>query len=99
VAPDCWTSLAHKWLYREIGDGHLLRYLSWTVYPVALLSFSSGFSQSITPSSGGESWSPGLWTMDNLSCPVVTKGSKALYILCGLRKEAGDSNPTLVLGK
>ncbi|CAO2589803.1 Chloride channel protein ClC-Kb [Lemmus lemmus] len=44
---------AHKWLYREIGDGHLLRYLSWTVYPVALLSFSSGFSQSITPSSGG----------------------------------------------
>ncbi|XP_035317597.1 chloride channel protein ClC-Kb isoform X1 [Cricetulus griseus] len=44
---------AHKWLYREIGDSHLLRYLSWTVYPVALLSFSSGFSQSITPSSGG----------------------------------------------
>ncbi|XP_076421707.1 chloride channel protein ClC-Kb isoform X2 [Peromyscus maniculatus bairdii] len=44
---------AHKWLYREVGDGHLLRYLSWTVYPVALLSFSSGFSQSITPSSGG----------------------------------------------
>ncbi|KAL1777402.1 chloride channel protein ClC-Kb isoform X1 [Sigmodon hispidus] len=44
---------AHKWLYREIGDNHLLRYLSWTVYPVALLSFSSGFSQSITPSSGG----------------------------------------------
>ncbi|XP_074236239.1 chloride channel protein ClC-Ka isoform X6 [Saimiri boliviensis] len=44
---------AHQWLYREIGDGHLLRYLSWTVYPVALVSFSSGFSQSITPSSGG----------------------------------------------
>uniref|UniRef100_A0A2K5CQS3 Chloride channel protein n=1 Tax=Aotus nancymaae TaxID=37293 RepID=A0A2K5CQS3_AOTNA len=44
---------AHQWLYREIGDGHLLRYLSWTVYPVALISFSSGFSQSITPSSGG----------------------------------------------
>ncbi|XP_051029635.1 chloride channel protein ClC-Kb [Phodopus roborovskii] len=44
---------AHKWLYTEIGDGHLLRFLSWTVYPVALLSFSSGFSQSITPSSGG----------------------------------------------
>uniref|UniRef100_A0A804HJU7 Chloride voltage-gated channel Kb n=1 Tax=Homo sapiens TaxID=9606 RepID=A0A804HJU7_HUMAN len=43
---------AHQWLYREIGDSHLLRYLSWTVYPVALVSFSSGFSQSITPSSG-----------------------------------------------
>lgn len=47
-------SPAHKWLYREIGDSHLLRYLSWTVFPVALTSFSSGFSQSITPSSGGE---------------------------------------------
>ncbi|XP_031520567.1 uncharacterized protein LOC116274213 [Papio anubis] len=46
---------AHQWLYQEIGDSHLLRYLSWTVYPVALISFSSGFSQSITPSSGGES--------------------------------------------
>ncbi|XP_003783924.1 chloride channel protein ClC-Ka isoform X2 [Otolemur garnettii] len=44
---------AHNWLYREIGDSHLLRYLSWTVYPVALVSFSSGFSQSITPFSGG----------------------------------------------
>ncbi|KAB0402250.1 hypothetical protein E2I00_013715, partial [Balaenoptera physalus] len=44
---------AHKWLYREIGDSHLLRYLSWIVYPVALVSFSSGFSQSITPFSGG----------------------------------------------
>lgn len=47
-------SPAHKWLYREVGDGHLLRYLSWTVYPVALVSFSSGFSQSITPFSGGK---------------------------------------------
>ncbi|KAK2106003.1 hypothetical protein P7K49_015517 [Saguinus oedipus] len=50
--PDTQPSPAHQWLYREIGDGHLLRYLSWTVYPVALTSFSSGFSQSITPSSG-----------------------------------------------
>ncbi|KAL0603320.1 Chloride channel protein ClC-Ka [Plecturocebus cupreus] len=53
---------AHQWLYREIGDGHLLRYLSWTVYPVALVSFSSGFSQSITPFSGG-SGIPELKTM------------------------------------
>ncbi|XP_056651700.1 chloride channel protein ClC-Kb isoform X1 [Monodelphis domestica] len=44
---------AHMWLYREIGDNHLLRYLSWTVYPIAMVSFSTGFSQSITPSSGG----------------------------------------------
>jgi len=52
--PDAPLSPAHKWLYREIGDSHLLRYLSWTVYPVALVSFSSGFSQSITPFSGGK---------------------------------------------
>lgn len=52
--PDSWLSIAHKWLYREIGESHLLRYLSWMVYPVALVSFSSGFSQSITPFSGGE---------------------------------------------
>lgn len=52
--PDSRLSPAHMWLYREIGDSHLLRYLSWTVYPVALVSFSSGFSQSITPFSGGE---------------------------------------------
>lgn len=55
MAPDTQLSPAHEWLYGEIGDSHLLRYLSWTVYPVALISFSSGFSQSITPSSGGES--------------------------------------------
>lgn len=52
--PDTPLSPAHQWLYREIGDSHLLRYLSWTVYPVALVSFSSGFSQSITPFSGGK---------------------------------------------
>ncbi|KAM4871770.1 chloride channel protein ClC-Ka-like isoform 1-T1 [Thomomys bottae] len=51
--PHIYTMKAHKWLYGEIGDSHLLRYLSWTVYPVALLSFSCGFSQSITPFSGG----------------------------------------------
>lgn len=52
--PDTPPSSAHNWLYREIGDSHLLRFLSWVVYPVALVSFSSGFSQSITPFSGGE---------------------------------------------
>ena len=57
-------SPAHKWLYREIGDSHLLRYLSWTVYPVALVSFSSGFSQSITPFSGGEPFACVLCTAE-----------------------------------
>ncbi|NXY12082.1 CLCKB protein, partial [Pteruthius melanotis] len=44
---------AHTWLYREIGDIGVLKYLSWTLYPTALAAFSTGFSQSITPHSGG----------------------------------------------
>ncbi|XP_069730652.1 chloride channel protein ClC-Ka [Phaenicophaeus curvirostris] len=44
---------AHRWLYREVGDILVLKYLSWTIYPVALAVFSTGFSQSITPYSGG----------------------------------------------
>ncbi|NWU08742.1 CLCKB protein, partial [Cephalopterus ornatus] len=44
---------AHRWLYQEIGDIGVLKYLSWTLYPTALATFSSGFSQSITPHSSG----------------------------------------------
>ncbi|NXB30636.1 CLCKB protein, partial [Eulacestoma nigropectus] len=44
---------AHMWLYREIGDIGVLKYLSWTLYPTALAAFSTGFSQSITPHSRG----------------------------------------------
>ncbi|NXN97051.1 CLCKB protein, partial [Rhinopomastus cyanomelas] len=44
---------AHRWLYREIGDLMVLKYLSWVMYPTALAAFSTGFSQSITPHSGG----------------------------------------------
>ncbi|KAM9217764.1 chloride channel protein ClC-Kb-like [Leptosomus discolor] len=44
---------AHRWLYQEIGDILVLKYLSWTMYPMALATFSTGFSQSITPHSGG----------------------------------------------
>nr|XP_013806441.1 PREDICTED: chloride channel protein ClC-Kb-like [Apteryx mantelli mantelli] len=44
---------AHRWLYQEVGDYLVLKYLSWTMYPVALAAFSTGFSQSITPHSGG----------------------------------------------
>uniref|UniRef100_A0A8C5U3P9 Chloride channel protein n=1 Tax=Malurus cyaneus samueli TaxID=2593467 RepID=A0A8C5U3P9_9PASS len=49
---------AHSWLYREIGDIGVLKYLSWTLYPTALAAFSTGFSQSITPHSGGEPAAP-----------------------------------------
>ncbi|XP_044093178.1 chloride channel protein ClC-Ka isoform X4 [Neovison vison] len=89
---------AHKWLYREIGDSHLLRYLSWTVYPVALVSFSSGFSQSITPFSGG-SGIPELKTMltgvvleDYLD--IKNFGAKVAGLTCTLA--AGS---TIFLGK
>nr|XP_028597229.1 chloride channel protein ClC-Kb-like isoform X3 [Podarcis muralis] len=44
---------AHMWLYQEIGDYPVLKYLSWTMYPVALSAFSTGFAQSITPHSAG----------------------------------------------
>ncbi|XP_008120040.2 chloride channel protein ClC-Kb [Anolis carolinensis] len=43
---------AHAWLYHEVHSP-LLKYLSWTMYPIALSAFSTGFAQSITPHSGG----------------------------------------------
>ncbi|XP_024839120.1 chloride channel protein ClC-Ka isoform X2 [Bos taurus] len=89
---------AHKWLYREIGDSHLLRYLSWTVYPVALVSFSSGFSQSITPFSGGS----GIPELKTILSGVVLEdyldiknfGAKAVGLTCTLA-----SGSTIFLGK
>uniref|UniRef100_A0A2K6BM90 Chloride channel protein n=1 Tax=Macaca nemestrina TaxID=9545 RepID=A0A2K6BM90_MACNE len=89
---------AHQWLYREIGDSHLLRYLSWTVYPVALVSFSSGFSQSITPSSGGS----GIPEVKTILSGVVLEdyldiknfGAKVVGMCCTLA-----CGSTLFLGK
>uniref|UniRef100_A0A8C0XQ25 Chloride channel protein ClC-Ka n=1 Tax=Castor canadensis TaxID=51338 RepID=A0A8C0XQ25_CASCN len=89
---------AHKWLYGELGDSHLLRYLSWTVYPVALLSFSSGFSQSITPFSGGS----GVPELKTILAGVVLEdyldirnfGAKVVGLSCTLA-----SGSTIFLGK
>ncbi|XP_007948966.1 chloride channel protein ClC-Ka [Orycteropus afer afer] len=89
---------AHKWLYREIGDSHLLRYLSWTVYPVALVSFSSGFSQSITPFSGGS----GIPELKTILSGVILEdyldiknfGAKVVGLTCTLA-----SGSTVFLGK
>ncbi|XP_025867765.2 chloride channel protein ClC-Ka [Vulpes vulpes] len=89
---------AHKWLYREIGDSHLLRYLSWTVYPVALVSFSSGFSQSITPFSGGS----GIPELKTILSGVVLEdyldiknfGAKVAGLTCTLA-----TGSTIFLGK
>ncbi|XP_075462051.1 chloride channel protein ClC-Ka isoform X2 [Ascaphus truei] len=44
---------AHRWLQQELQENMLLQYLSWIVYPIALVAFSTGFAQSITPHSGG----------------------------------------------
>uniref|UniRef100_A0A8C4S925 Chloride channel K n=1 Tax=Erpetoichthys calabaricus TaxID=27687 RepID=A0A8C4S925_ERPCA len=44
---------AHRWLYQELGDNMLLKYLSWTVYPTAMTAFSTGFAQSVSPQSAG----------------------------------------------
>ncbi|XP_023601709.1 LOW QUALITY PROTEIN: chloride channel protein ClC-Ka [Myotis lucifugus] len=98
VLPDSWLSPAHKWLYREIGDSHLLRYLSWTVYPMALVSFSSGFSQSITPFSGGS----GIPELKTILSGVVLEdyldiknfGAKVVGLTCTLA-----SGSTIFLGK
>ncbi|XP_076994156.1 chloride channel protein ClC-Kb [Tamandua tetradactyla] len=89
---------AHKWLYREIEDSHLLRYLSWTVYPVALASFSSGFSQSITPFSGGS----GIPELKTILSGVVLEdyldiknfGAKVVGLTCTLA-----TGSTIFLGK
>ncbi|KAK1340458.1 hypothetical protein QTO34_019028 [Cnephaeus nilssonii] len=98
LIPDSWLSPAHKWLYREIGDSHLLRYLSWTVYPMALVSFSSGFSQSITPFSGGS----GLPELKTILSGVVLEdyldiknfGAKVVGLTCTLA-----TGSTIFLGK
>ncbi|XP_013009484.1 chloride channel protein ClC-Kb isoform X1 [Cavia porcellus] len=90
--------LAHNWLYREIGDSHLLRFLSWVVYPVALVSFSSGFSQSITPFSGGS----GIPELKTILSGVVLEdyldiknfGAKVVGLSCTLA-----SSSTIFLGK
>ncbi|XP_074074449.1 chloride channel protein ClC-Ka isoform X2 [Macrotis lagotis] len=89
---------AHMWLYREIGDSHLLRYLSWTVYPIALVSFSTGFSQSITPFSGGSGISElmvilsGVVLEDYLD--IKNFGAKVVGLTCTLA-----SGSTIFLGK
>ncbi|XP_051844444.1 chloride channel protein ClC-Ka-like isoform X1 [Antechinus flavipes] len=89
---------AHMWLYREIGDNHLLRYLSWTVYPIALVSFSTGFSQSITPFSGGSGISElkvilsGVVLEDYLD--IKNFGAKVVGLTCTLA-----CGSTIFLGK
>ncbi|NXY35457.1 CLCKB protein, partial [Pomatorhinus ruficollis] len=90
--------LAHMWLYREIGDIGVLKYLSWTLYPMALAAFSTGFSQSITPHSGGS----GIPELKTILMGVVLEdylaiqnfGAKVVGLTCTLM-----CGSTVFLGK
>ncbi|XP_019396985.1 PREDICTED: chloride channel protein ClC-Kb-like [Crocodylus porosus] len=89
---------AHRWLYQELGDYLVLKYLSWTMYPIALSAFSTGYAQSITPHSGG-SGIPELKTIltgvmleDYLA--IKNFGAKVVGMTCTLA--AGS---TIFLGK
>ncbi|NXO66474.1 CLCKB protein, partial [Phainopepla nitens] len=89
---------AHMWLYREIGDIGVLKYLSWTLYPMALAAFSTGFSQSITPHSGGS----GIPELKTILMGVVLEdylaiqnfGAKVVGLTCTL-----TCGSTVFLGK
>ncbi|CAN8198536.1 unnamed protein product [Coccothraustes coccothraustes] len=89
---------AHMWLYREIGDIGVLKYLSWTLFPTALAAFSTGFSQSITPYSGGS----GIPELKTILMGVVLEdylaiqnfGAKVVGLTCTL-----TCGSTVFLGK
>ncbi|XP_053942083.1 chloride channel protein ClC-Kb-like isoform X2 [Cuculus canorus] len=89
---------AHRWLYREVGDILVLKYLSWTMYPMALAAFSTGFSQSITPHSGGS----GIPELKTILTGVVLEdylaiqnfGAKVVGLTCTLA-----CGSTIFLGK
>ncbi|NXY91314.1 CLCKB protein, partial [Alcedo cyanopectus] len=89
---------AHRWLYQEVGDILVLKYLSWTMYPTALAAFSTGFSQSITPHSGGS----GIPELKTILTGVVLEdylaiqnfGAKVVGLTCTLA-----CGSTVFLGK
>ncbi|XP_039553462.1 chloride channel protein ClC-Ka [Passer montanus] len=89
---------AHTWLYREIGDVGVLKFLSWTLFPTALAAFSTGFSQSITPHSGGS----GIPELKTILMGVVLEdylaiqnfGAKVVGLTCTL-----TCGSTVFLGK
>ncbi|CAN2387978.1 voltage-gated chloride channel activity [Pristimantis euphronides] len=89
---------AQRWLQHELGGNTLLRYLSWVVYPIALVSFSTGFAQSITPHSGGS----GIPELKTILTGVILEeyltiknfGAKVIGLTCTL-----SAGSTMFLGK
>ncbi|XP_059807917.1 chloride channel K isoform X1 [Hypanus sabinus] len=89
---------AHRWLYEQLDGNNLLQYVSWIVYPVAMTTFSTGFSQCLSPQSGG-SGIPELKTIltgvlleEYLTMKTFT--AKVVGLICSLA--AGS---TIFLGK
>ncbi|KAJ6656776.1 hypothetical protein lerEdw1_003107 [Lerista edwardsae] len=89
---------AHAWLYQEVGDYPVLKFLSWTMYPVALSAFSTGFAQSITPHAGGS----GIPELKTILTGVILEeylaiqnfGAKVVGLTCTLA-----CGSTIFLGK
>ncbi|XP_026540191.1 chloride channel protein ClC-Ka [Notechis scutatus] len=89
---------AHLWLYQEVGDYPVLKFLSWTMYPVALSAFSTGFVQSITQHAGGS----GIPELKTILTGVILEeylaienfGAKVVGLTCTLA-----CGSTLFLGK
>ncbi|KAM3824251.1 chloride channel protein ClC-Ka isoform 1-T2 [Vipera latastei] len=89
---------AHLWLYQEVGDYPVLKFLSWTMYPVALSAFSTGFAQSITQHAGGS----GIPELKTILTGVILEeylaienfGAKVVGLTCTLA-----CGSTIFLGK
>ncbi|XP_078094670.1 chloride channel K [Mustelus asterias] len=89
---------AHRWLFEQLEDSNLLQYISWTVYPIAMTTFSTGFSQCVSPQSGGS----GIPELKTILTGVLLEeyltmrnfGAKVVGLTCSLA--AGS---TIFLGK
>ncbi|XP_059494044.1 chloride channel K isoform X2 [Stegostoma tigrinum] len=89
---------AHRWLFEQMESSTLLQYISWTVYPIAMTTFSTGFSQCVSPQSGGS----GIPELKTILTGVLLEeyltmknfGAKVVGLTCSLA--AGS---TIFLGK
>ncbi|XP_069774984.1 chloride channel K isoform X2 [Narcine bancroftii] len=91
-------SKAHRWLYEQLDGNDILQYMSWIAYPVAMTTFSTIFSQCMSPQSGGS----GIPELKTILTGVILKEyltmknfvAKVVGLTCSLA--AGS---TIFLGK
>ncbi|XP_067873465.1 chloride channel K isoform X2 [Heterodontus francisci] len=89
---------AHRWLYEQLEGSNLLQYISWIVYPIAMTTFATGFSQCVSPQSGGS----GIPELKTILTGIILEeyltmknfGAKVVGLTCSLA--AGS---TIFLGK